>query len=424
MLRLSMANLRSRMLTARRYYKVLALESSCDDSCVALLERKSHQESIIVLDHCKRTLNSATTGGIVPTDAHEFHQYSMAKMIDEFCKKNGLNSSSPPDLICCTRGPGMVGSLSAGLQIAKGISLAWRKPLVGVHHMLGHIMIANLPKPQQKGTELPRFPFLSLLCSGGHTMLVLLKSLIEHEIIIDTVDIAAGDSIDKCAREIGLRGNMLGKELERYVSGILTGSKVESSPIINNSQNEIVFRLPMRGPKHLKRPEVIQFSFASFLSVIKSYKKTRSDQLNTREKEDVAFKVQEAIFDHLIDRINIALKKHGHSQIFGGDNKFYGVQDFICSGGVASNKRLREKLFNNLLDKECTNGFNFHFPDVSLCTDNAVMIGIAGIEIFEKLKLKSNLSILPIRKWPLDELLQVDGWVNLDDEEISIITKD
>lgn len=415
-----------------RSYKVLALESSCDDACVALLDKYSKDEPPKIIDQFKETLNSSGTGGIIPTEAHEFHQFTIANLVSRFCRKHNLNSASPPDLICCTRGPGMVGSLSASLQFAKGISMSWNKPLIGVHHMLGHILIANLPKSQQPEMEPPKYPFLSLLCSGGHTMLVFLKSLTEHEIIINTVDIAAGDSIDKCARELGLVGNMLGKELEEYVKSIPDTLKKRFENIDTKSRdNEFNFQLslPLRSPKHLKIPEKLEFSFASFLSTIQGYraKYFKGKDFDEMTNMFIAFKLQELVFDHIINRINLALIKHGidKESYAKADGKFEEVEDFICSGGVASNEKLRSKLYNNLnyrsFAKASKNALNFHFPDLALCTDNAIMIGVAGIEIFEKLKIKSDLSILPIRKWPMDELLKVNGWVELSGDEVNTI---
>lgn len=427
-----MKNVRNRL--SKRFYKVLAIESSCDDACVALLDKFLKNQPPKIIEQLKETLNSSKTGGIIPTDAHEFHQYKVAKLVSKLCSKHNLSAASPPDLVCCTRGPGMVGSLSASLQLAKGLSIGWNVPLIGVHHMLGHVLIANLPKTEQPGLEAPKYPFLSLLCSGGHTMLVFLKSLTEHEIIINTVDIAAGDSLDKCAREIGLVGNMLGKELEHYVNAIPEDLKKRFMKINTNSRdNEFNFQmtLPLRGPKHPKIPEIIEFSFASFLSTIQGYK---AKYFNGQEFDDmtkmfIAFKLQELLFDHIINRINVALAKHGNCKEFkDARGKLIGINDFICSGGVASNQRLREKLYNDLdlvhlTERRALPAVNFHFPDLELCTDNAIMIGVAGIEILETLKLKSDLSILPLRKWPMNELLRVDGWVQLSEEEKNKIIK-
>lgn len=303
----------------------------------------------------------------------------------------------------------MLGSLSSGLQFAKGLASAWDRPLIGTHHMLGHLLIASLTKP---GQTPPQYPFLSFLCSGGHTMLVLLKSLTEHEVIINTIDIAAGDSLDKCARELGLQGKMLGPELEKYVAGIDTADKAHFASIKTHTRdNEFGFHLtlPMRTPKHKKVPDTVEFAFASFLSSIEGFKQQKGP-LDERTNRFVAYKTQELLFDHIVNRINIAFIKHGQN----GDGKFRDVHDFVCSGGVAANSVLREKL-------QQLHELSFHFPDLEVCTDNATMIGVAGIEVFEKLRLKSPLGILPIRRWPMNELLDVE-WDPVSSQEYHKVT--
>lgn len=392
-------------LVFRRSYRVLAIESSCDDACIALLNRNNGTTTVV--DHVKLTLNSTAAGGVIPTEAHGFHQYQIAKQASQFFKKHGISGENKPDLICCTRGPGMVGSLSAGLQFAKGLSVAWDKPLIGVHHMLGHLMIATLNSEDLKTHSSPKFPFLSLLCSGGHTMLVLLESIQKHTVLVNTVDIACGDALDKCARSLGFRGNMLGKELEAFVDSLTEEEKNQFLAIKTHSRdNPFNFQLslPMRSPKHAKIPDVVQFSFASFLSTIDSYSPP-----SRMEKDFVtkflAFKVQQIMFEHVVDRMKVAISKY--SSLLGE------VNDIVLSGGVASNKTLRKMVENSLHKEFKQRSLKFHFPEVSLCTDNAIMIGVAGIQIYENLKLVSDLSITPIRKWPLDELLKVDGWVSL-----------
>lgn len=411
-----------------RSYKILALESSCDDSCIALLEKKPDSTVPVVLDHIKRTLNSEKYGGIVPTQAHEFHQSVLGGMVLEFCERNKLNDKAP-DLVCCTRGPGMVGSLSVSLQLAKGLSLGWNKPFIGVHHMLGHVLVSKLPPTGIDRNEFqpPKYPFLSLLASGGHTMLVLLRAIDDHEILIDTCDIAVGDSIDKCARELGIKGNLLGKELEKYVDQIPVELKKEFDGISTESRNnefEFKLKLPLRGPHNPVIPENIQFTFAPFLSSIQHY--MMGNQLNERSKQFLSYKIQNYIFKHVIDRVNVALMKHGVKETkVVGDGKLRGVQDFVFSGGVASNRTFRALLKNELksdLLNEQDQPLKFHFPDVSLCTDNAVMIGVAAIDIFEQLKAKTDLDVLPIRKWPMNDLFKVDGWTKVNDDEFNEIT--
>ncbi|KAI5965566.1 QRI7 [Candida pseudojiufengensis] len=414
-----------------RTYKVLAIESSCDDSCIALLERTKPNQTPTIIDHTKKTLNSAAVGGIMPTAAYTYHMSTIANMCIEFCSKHNLSAQTPPDLICVTRGPGMAGSLSSSTEFAKGLSVAWNVPLIGVHHMLGHLLTSFLPTKESEQKQPPNYPFLSLLCSGGHTMLVLSKSVSEHEIIINVSDIAVGDSLDKCARELGLYGNMLGRELEKFINDIPIEEIEEFKilPIDTRLSNKYNFKLtlPYQNPKNGKfQDDIIQFAFAQFLSNIQSYKKKfiNSNIIEDEKiKRMIAYKTQEYIFDHIIDRINLAFKRHGLNRSK-SDGKFIGVKDFVCSGGVAANSRLREKLFNNLNYNEIgSNPLNFHFPDLSLCTDNAVMIGYAGMEIFEKLKLKTNLNFIPIRKWPLNKLLSVESWVQVNDDEINRVCK-
>lgn len=399
-----------------RQYRVLAIESSCDDSCVALLEKHSPSSQPVVIDEMKRTLRSVEVGGVIPTAAFEFHLMHMPALMKEFCSKHDLSIRNPPDLLCVTRGPGMLGSLSLSLQYAKGLALAWDIPMVGTHHMLGHILALNLPTTENPGRPPPQYPFLSLLCSGGHTMLVFLKSLTEHEIIIDTMDIACGDAIDKAARELGMRGNMIGPELEKYVALIPPREVEEFSSIKTlDRNNEFNFKLkmPLHKPKHQKIPENIAFTFAFLLSSIKDHKARQ--ELDERTKQFLAFKVQDTVFEHIIDRVNLAFAKHSDA----GDGKFAGVKDFVCSGGVAANQQLRQKLFNNL---KFQNKLEFHFPDLKVCTDNATMIGVAGIDLFEKLRVKSRMDVLPIRKWPLNELISKGEWDNISDEEFTKVT--
>lgn len=430
--------------TSIRTYRVMAIESSCDDSCVALLEKSHPKTPPKIIDQFKRTLHSADVGGILPTAAYNYHMATIAIMVQEFCHKHQISALNPPDLLCVTRGPGMAGSLSTSTEFAKGLSVAWDVPLVGVHHMLGHLLTANLPNLEQPKLPPPNYPFLSLLCSGGHTMLVLLKSLTEHEIIVNVGDIAVGDSLDKCARELGMYGNMLGKELEKYINSIPeeTRNQYERLSVNTRIANPYNFRLtlPYSAPKY-GIPGDVKFAFSHFLSNIQEYKamhynKNRGEgesegegeidlTLDEETKQFIAYKTQEFIFDHIVDRINIAFKKHGIKNR-NSDGTFIGVKDFICSGGVAANNRLRQKLREKLDFQEIGTdnvNVNFHFPDLSLCTDNAIMIGAAGIEIFEKLRLRTDLSFLPIRKWPLNKLLDVDGWVKVEEEEFNRICK-
>lgn len=404
-----------------RHYRALAFESSCDDTCVALLERTSPNSPVKVIAELKETLNSTKTGGVVPLDAVHFHQKNVARMVARLGRDHGFGPSSPPDLICVTRGPGMMGSLTATLQFAKGLAVAWDRPLVGAHHMLGHLLTPKLPQKTSNPGQGPEYPFVSLLCSGGHTMLVLLSSLDKHEILVDTIDIAAGDALDKAARELGMLGNMIGPVLEKFVCEI-DAEKREFYRQIDTNGKHPEFPLnmpkPFISPKHSKVPDSVKFSFASFPSAVQQYCKNVS--VEGPQKEFAAFQLQETVFDHIVDRINVAFSKSRNADEKSGDfPNLDNVKDFVCSGGVAANSVLREKLRQKLNTPQ---KMTFHFPDLALCTDNAAMIGNVGMEIFEHLRLKSDLGILAIRKWPMGDLLAVDGWEPVSEEEYERVT--
>jgi len=373
----------SRVIT-KRGYKVLSIESSCDDTCVALLERDEQNNKVELIQHIKSTLSSAKDGGIIPTKAFRHHQLKLATTTRQLFKESGISASNPPDVICVTRGPGMAGSLAVGVEFAKGLAVAFDKPFVGVHHMLGHLLV---PRFETSGS-MPQFPFLNLLVSGGHTMLVLSKSLLEHEILCETVDIAAGDSLDKCAREIGISGDNMGKELEKFIN---------ENP---KHWNHAKYQMPKPLYNKSGRTNQIGFSFAPFQGAVQRIiEKENLDLSDDVVKRCLGYHIQQSLFGHMVDKLKLVLEYN--------KDKLIDVKDFVASGGVASNLTLR-----NLLDEALkeTNIERTSYPNPALCTDNAVMIGWAGIELYDH-GLTTDLSILPVSKWPISEILKVDGWI-------------
>ncbi|CEP61496.1 putative N(6)-L-threonylcarbamoyladenine synthase LALA0_S03e04148g [Lachancea lanzarotensis] len=368
-----------------RSYKVLAIETSCDDTCVAILDRKSREEAPQVLTHLKDTLDSGRDGGIIPTRAHLHHQQKIGPLVQKALTTT--NSLGEIDLVCVTRGPGMPGSLSGGLDFAKGLAVAWNKPLIGVHHMLGHLLV---PRMQHNGAK-PQFPFASLLVSGGHTLVVLSKSLSEHEVLCDTMDIAIGDSLDKCAREIGIQGIMIAKCMETFIDDNLEDARSGAFPMVLPS--------PLRNQNG--RINLQKFSFAPFLTAVRQNLQKDIHLYTDRERRSMAYQIQESLFDHLVTKLKLVIRIRPEI--------FQHVRQLVCSGGVGANKRLQQKLETDLV-----NHFDeIYYPEPSLCTDNAVMIGWAGIELHELLGLTTNLDTSPIKKWPIDELLQPPGWIQL-----------
>ncbi|CCK68226.1 putative N(6)-L-threonylcarbamoyladenine synthase KNAG_0A05620 [Huiozyma naganishii CBS 8797] len=371
-----------------RFYRVLAIESSCDDSSVALLDCDDDDHSgggfgqCRVLCHLKDTLDSASAGGIIPTQAHTHHQSALPCLLEKLELSRITNR---PDLIAVTRGPGMLGSLSVGLNLAKGLSLALGVPLLGVNHMLGHLLVPRMTDPRIE------FPFTSLLVSGGHTMLVHSEDIINHRIVCDTIDVAVGDSLDKCGRELGITGIMIGKEMERWARNAAQG---ERHP----------FRLP--NPLSGFNKGKLAFSFAPFVTAVKEQLKLTPLNGTDTQKGVFAGQIQEAIFTHLISKIRDVMRNPS------GNIRTQGARSFVCSGGVSSNVELRRRLELELKD----HFDNFYYPEAALCTDNAVMIGWTGIELMRHFKTTKNvqiyndMSMLPVRKWALDELAAISEW--------------
>ncbi|ODV64510.1 putative N(6)-L-threonylcarbamoyladenine synthase [Ascoidea rubescens DSM 1968] len=382
-----------------RFYKVLAIESSCDDACVALLDRFDPSKPPLIVDQIRSSLNSIPDGGIVPTKAHIYHHMNLAGVISKMSLKYDL-PSNPPDLICVTRGPGLPGSLSIGLEVAKGLSIAWNKPLIGVHHMLGHLLIPRL----STNAQLPTYPFVSLLVSGGHTLLVLSKDILNHEILATSQDISVGDSLDKCARVLGITGIMFAKELEKYIN---------EKPIEPKLMDTKIMTFPHPFSNSNDRVNLAALAFGSFEATLRKQlhdlyniedlgmiKQTLDD--DTRRK--IAYEVQSSIFNYLLDRIEVVLQVN--------KDKIKDCNDFVVSGGVSANLFLRNLVKERLSTEEpkSITISKFHFADPALCTDNAVMIGWAGIELYENSCFKqTNLTMVPIHKWPLNEIQEFYG---------------
>lgn len=375
--------------TIYKKYNVLAIETSCDDTCVSILERFSANVAPNVLINLKDTLDSVDEGGIIPTKAHVHHQARIGPLTLRALAESGMREGI--DLICVTRGPGMPGSLSGGLDFAKGLAVAWGKPLIGVHHMLGHLLI---PRMATNG-KVPQYPFVSLLVSGGHTTFVLSRAIDDHEILCDTMDIAVGDSLDKCGRELGFKGTMIAREMERFIN---------QDP--EDKDSTLKLKMPSPLKNKVGRKNLLSFSFSSFITALRislsKLGKSHISDLPECEIRSIAYQVQESIFDHVIDKLKQVVKLQ--------PEKFRNVNEFVCSGGVSNNQRLRTKLEKELGKTNPTGFTNFYYPPMDLCSDNSIMIGWAGIEIWETLGLASDLDICPIRQWPLNDLLNVDGW--------------
>lgn len=311
-------------------FYTMGIESSCDDSCVAIL--KNERELLVNLISSQIDIHNLY-GGVVPEIASRMHLEAINPLIDKALKDAGL-SLSDIDLFAVTKGPGLIGSLLVGISAAKALNLATKTPMIGVNHIEGHICANYLAHKDLKP------PFVSLVVSGGHTYLVDVTGYTDYKIVGKTRDDAAGESFDKIARTMGLG----------YPGGPLIDK-------LANEGNKEAFDFPrVRLEK-----DSYDFSFSGLKTAVINEIHNKSQKGIDLNKADLAASFQEAVVDVLVEKAIRLLEKTGYDTL-------------TLSGGVAANSRLRERL-----TEECKKrGANFYYPPMALCTDNAAMIAITG----------------------------------------------
>lgn len=431
----------------RRTLLTLAIETSCDDTSVAILE-KHNDNSATLHFHSKVTSDNRLYGGVHPLVALESHQKNIAGLvkvalqslpIDEreqgktLVGNNGrVEGRKRPDFITVTRGPGMLSSLYTGITTAKGLAVAWEIPLLGVNHMQAHALTPRLVSALESARDDstitkpdPEFPFLSLLVSGGHTMLVHSRSLCDHKILANTLDMAVGDVIDKCARDILPTSELEAASDVMYGRVLETFAFPDSEPDYNYSPPSS-FIAPVRALQDkydwfitpsFQNPGpggyaayADTFIYSSIGSSVKRIMNQRPE-MEVAERRALARTAMQAAFEHLASRILLALNR--------SDMK--SINTLVVSGGVASNQFLKAVLRSNL-DAKGYSHIRMVFPPPKFCTDNAAMIAWTGIEMFEA-GWRTGLEALAFRKWSIDPeskeggILGVDGWFNVNDPE-------
>ncbi|WPG97814.1 Hypothetical protein R9X50_00059500 [Acrodontium crateriforme] len=433
------------VLGCRSTYRVLAIETSCDDTSVAIVDYKRASNaaknepgltgSLRVLQHSTVTANNDAYAGIHPLVALHSHRANLAPLVKKLLAKcetlpshSNHNVSDGPsiDLVAVTRGPGMRSNLSVGLDTAKGLALAFNVPLIGVHHMQAHALTSRLLSAMENvDTQqiTPRFPFLSVLVSGGHTMLIDSTGLTEHKILAETQDIALGDCLDKAARVI-LTPDQLkapyGGALERFSFDQDSAGHWNYNYAAPSRRQDELERRPTEWGWSLSPPLAeskggekssrrMVYSFTGLTTSVERLVKSKTSAASTfttEERRCLAREVQRIAFEHLASRILLYLSSSGND--WKGDT-------IVVSGGVASNRFLRYVL-RKMLDVRGYSHIELSFPPVSLCTDNALMIAWAGIEMYEA-GFQSNLDIGPLNKWSMDRraadggILGVGGWI-------------
>ncbi len=309
---------------------MLAIESSCDETAAAVVVNGREVLSNVIASQIDI---HKLYGGVVPEIASRKHIEKINQVIDEALAESG-KTWDDLDAICVTYGPGLVGALLVGVGAAKAISFATGKPLVGVHHIEGHISANYIANPDLEP------PFLCLVASGGHSHLVIVRDYGNYEILGRTRDDAAGEAFDKVARAIGL--------------GYPGGPKIDKLAREGNPQAIDFPRASIEGAPY-------DFSFSGVKSAVLNYINGCKMKGEEYSQADIAASFQQAVVDVLVD----------HTMAAAWD---YKIKKVAIAGGVACNSGLREEM-KGACEKR---GYSFYLPTPILCTDNAAMIGAAG----------------------------------------------
>jgi len=337
--------------------RVLGIESSCDETGIALYDT---EQGLLAHALYSQIELHAQYGGVVPELASRDHIRKTLPLIEQVLAEAQLRRCDI-DAIAYTAGPGLVGALLVGAAIGRSLAWALNIPALAVNHMEGHLLS---PLMEEKP---PLFPFVSLLVSGGHTLLVDVQGVGQYRLLGESLDDAVGEAFDKTAKLLGIEFPG-GPQIEIYAK--------KGDP----KKYELPKPIFHRGGCNL--------SFAGLkTAVLKISKQIKTDQ----EKYDLAASFQKTIEEILYKKSKIAFKE------FKKINKIP-TNKFVVAGGVAANKRIREVL-TNLCEEE---DFKAIFPPINLCGDNAAMIAMVGLEKF-KLKQFSELDHPAKPRWPLDE---------------------
>jgi len=336
--------------------RILAVESSCDESAVAVLDRAG---GLLAHELFSQIDLHRVFGGVVPELASRDHVRRLLPLVRSAMAKADT-SPAQLDGVAYTAGPGLIGALLTGAALARSLAYAWKKPAIGVHHLEGHLL-APLLEP-----ESPPFPHVALLVSGGHTMLIEVQGIGRYELLGETRDDAAGEAFDKSAKLLGLPYPG-GPELARLAATGRPG----------------LMKLPR---PMLDRPG-LEFSFSGLKTAV--LHASREQELTGQRKADIACAVQEAIIETLVAK---ALRALEHT----------GLDALVVSGGVGANRSLRERMAAAAAQA----GARVFYPRIEFCTDNAAMIAVAGLARLEAGE-HEGLAIQARARWPLASLTAV-----------------
>ncbi len=333
--------------------KILALETSCDETAVAIIEAQQNNLKILANTVSSQVKLHARWGGVVPNLASREHLKNIIPVLENTFQQASL-SFPDIDLIAVTQGPGLIPALLIGTSTAKTLAYYWKKPLLGIHHIEGHIYANFLTHNQIK------FPLLALVVSGGHTQLILMKKHLDYQIIGETQDDAVGEAFDKVARLLNLG----------YPGGPAISQKAEEYEKNKKLQKELASFF-ITFPRPMLHSPNFNFSFSGLkTAVLYQIKELEKRKINIQSLQPLlAYQFQQAVIDVLLSKSKKAIQK-------------YQPTSFLLAGGVSANSALRETL-----QKAFSQDFpqlKFYLPQLKFTGDNAAMIASAAFYHWQK----------------------------------------
>lgn len=332
--------------------RVLGIESSCDETGIAIYDL---ERGLLAQQLYSQIAMHAEYGGVVPELASRDHIRRIIPLI-QTCLADASLTLAEIDAIACTEGPGLAGALLVGVSVGHALAFALGKPVVGVHHLEGHLLSPMLANPA------PEFPFVALLVSGGHTQLMAVRSMGDYQLLGETIDDAAGEAFDKTAKLLGLP----------YPGGPILSRLAESGDAER-------FALP----RPMMHTGDCDFSFSGLKTAVLTLVKKQEDL--EAVKPDIAASFEAAIVEVLVKKSLLAIKQTGISRL-------------VVAGGVGANRRLRAELNQACARRK----IEVFYPPLNLCTDNGAMIAYAGAQRLAWAKSVGEFGVRP--RWDLGSL--------------------
>lgn len=356
--------------------KVLGIETSCDETGVALYDT---QAGLLAHRLYSQVALHAEYGGVVPELASRDHVRKLLPLVTEVLTIAGCSGNRPVDAVAYTAGPGLAGALLVGASTARALAMAWDVPAVEVHHMEAHLLAPLLEDNP------PAFPFVALLVSGGHTQLVEVTGLGQYRLLGESIDDAAGEAFDKTAKLMGLPYPG-GPVLARLAAGGNPTAYAFPRPMLDRPGFDFSF-------SGLKTAVLLAIRAARDAQVVPTESEDSRPRdaagqvpLDARVMADIAASFQQAVVDTLVTKSRRALEATGH-------------RDLVVAGGVSANLRLRE----SLAEMGARIGARMHYPRFDFCSDNGAMVAFAGAQRLVAGE-RAGLAIAVRARWPMTEL--------------------